>query len=623
MLITTLLFSALWRLARAAQPGAAQPVAAPMRELSWGQLNFLHTTDSHGWLGGHLQEPQYSADWGDYVSFAEHMRRKADEKGVDLIVIDTGDRVEGNGLYDASSPKGLFTYDIFREQTIDVLCSGNHELYKADAADREHNTTVPNFKENYIASNLDYLDDNTGVLVPMAQRYRKFRTKNLGLEIVTFGFLFNFDKNANNTVVQRVEDTIREEWFQKVLREEKPDVFVVTGHVGLRMPESRAIFEAIRKQHWFAPILFFGGHVHVRDARRFDDKSYGIASGRYMETIGWASVDGIGKRTEDDEVAGVRGSVSFSRRYIDNNLYGLYHHTGLNESTFPTPRGQGVSEMIDRARVSLGLDYKLGCAPRDLWVSRAKYPGEGSMYTWIENEVLPDVVVRQDRKDKPRLIITNTGALRFDIFKGPFTKDNTYLVFPFTSKFRYIPDVPYQVAKKVLPLINRAGPVFQASLDTQFLNVPEAMASKKYFVATDDEDGSDEGSFFELKGPESAQRPLGGVEAETAMSVPTPQLLAGYTTEDDMGTDGDDTERSPIKMYAVPNCVQAEVGFPEEDGRPDKVDLVFIDFTQPWIIPALKFSGGDYSDADVEQWDHETLTYKVGEWIRKNWDGDC
>lgn len=46
----------LARLATAAQPGAVQPVEAPMRGLAWGQLNFLHTTDTHGWLSGHLLE---------------------------------------------------------------------------------------------------------------------------------------------------------------------------------------------------------------------------------------------------------------------------------------------------------------------------------------------------------------------------------------------------------------------------------------------------------------------------------------------------------------------------------------------------------------------------------------
>jgi 2',3'-cyclic-nucleotide 2'-phosphodiesterase (5'-nucleotidase family) len=42
--------------AQASQPGAAKPIAAPMRDLTWGKLNFLHTTDTHGWLGGHIQE---------------------------------------------------------------------------------------------------------------------------------------------------------------------------------------------------------------------------------------------------------------------------------------------------------------------------------------------------------------------------------------------------------------------------------------------------------------------------------------------------------------------------------------------------------------------------------------
>lgn len=42
--------------AHAAQPGAVDPVSGPLRDLNWGQLNFLHTTDTHGWLGGHLLE---------------------------------------------------------------------------------------------------------------------------------------------------------------------------------------------------------------------------------------------------------------------------------------------------------------------------------------------------------------------------------------------------------------------------------------------------------------------------------------------------------------------------------------------------------------------------------------
>lgn len=47
-------------------------------------------TDTHGWLEGHLRETNYGADWGDVVSFTAHMRAKAKELGVDLLVVDTG-----------------------------------------------------------------------------------------------------------------------------------------------------------------------------------------------------------------------------------------------------------------------------------------------------------------------------------------------------------------------------------------------------------------------------------------------------------------------------------------------------------------------------------------------------
>ena len=77
---------ALGALANAAQPQAPAPSAAPLRELPWGQLNFLHTTDTHGWHAGHLREPQYGADWGDYISFSQHLRAKADADGVDLLL---------------------------------------------------------------------------------------------------------------------------------------------------------------------------------------------------------------------------------------------------------------------------------------------------------------------------------------------------------------------------------------------------------------------------------------------------------------------------------------------------------------------------------------------------------
>ncbi|KAK7972950.1 hypothetical protein PG996_007172 [Apiospora saccharicola] len=622
---TVLVAASLATVAGAAQPGAPKPVAAPMRDLEWGQINFLHTTDTHGWHGGHLQEPQYSADWGDYVSFAEHMKKKADEQGVDLLLIDTGDRIEGNGLYDASDPKGKYTSDVFRQQPLDVICTGNHELYQVSSVQREHEITVPNYRESYLASNLDYIEPETGNQIPQAQRYRKFTTKNQGLTVVAFGFIFDFDRGANNSVVQQVEETVKQDWFLQAIRE-KPDLFVVAGHVGLRMKEFDLIYKVIRDQNWYTPIAFFGGHAHVRDARKFDDKAYAIASGRYMETIGWVSMGGIKKKSvaQAADVSTEAASLTWKRRYIDNNLYGLHYHTGLNETTFPTENGRNVTKLITESRKALKLDKAYGCAPQSLWMSRAEFPSNSSVFTWLQEQVIPDMVNNKERKGVPRLAITNTGMVRFDIFKGAFTTDSTFIVSPFLSRWNYIPDVPYSVAKRIIDLLNRGGQVaaFEAdpTLDPKYLVSPEqwSFRNRLQFEAVAAHDEAD------MRIAEDAgQKPLAGSNQDNAGDNNKPDLIGGYTTQDDIGTDGDDTEHSPLKFYAVPNCIQAPIDFPADGSEPGTVDLVFVDYTQPYVLAALRYSGGDYTTDDVKPYSDLSMTDMMVKWIGENWTGKC
>ncbi|KAI9830433.1 MAG: hypothetical protein M1819_005685 [Sarea resinae] len=590
-------------LARSAQPSAPSPPALPLRDLPWGQLNFLHTTDTHGWHAGHLQEPSYSGDWGDYISFAERMRQKADDMGVDLLLIDTGDRIEGNGLYDASEPKGNYTFDIFKEQDIDVLCSGNHELYKQNSSENEYLKTVPNFKGNYLASNLDIYDPETGKRVALAPRYRKFTTKNQGLRILAFGFIFDFKGNYNNTVVQPVEETIKEKWFQNAIRDREVDLFLVTGHVDIRSQEYDRIFRAVRQVQWDVPIQFFGGHTHIRDYAKYDSKTYALESGRYMETIGFMSIEGIQTGSKDE--VSLAAGPTFKRKYIDNNLYSFHHHTGLNDSTFPTERGRNVSKSIYDARKALDLDHLHGCAPQDLWLNRAKYPSNHSIFSWLENAVIPDVVQDPKRKDYPRLIIANTGAMRFDVFKGRFTRDTTFIVSPFTSGFRYIKDVPYGKAKKLLSLLNNGGPVLEQiapELKHRPMTSPEQLAIKSDILPDD--------SYAVTEGQITLHEDA--------------NLTPGYTTKDDAGNDGDDTLHSPITFYRVPNCIQSKVAFPGGGNDPEIVDVVFLEFIQPWVLLALKFLGEDYGANDISEYlGGKDFTTLISDWVEEHWPTDC
>ncbi|KAL1856119.1 hypothetical protein Plec18170_003987 [Paecilomyces lecythidis] len=606
---SSILLSYLATAALASQPSASDPIPAPLRDLKWGQLNFLHTTDTHGWLAGHLQEPSYSADWGDYVSFATHMREKAEAQGWDLLVIDTGDRVEGNGLYDSSEPKGIYTAEILKQQHIDLLSSGNHELYKQNTSEAEFLTTVPNFRGNYLASNIDIYDPQTQQLVPLAPRYKKFTTKNQGIRIVAFGFLFDFTGNANNTVVQPVEETIKEDWFQEAIRDKEVDLFLVAGHVPVRSKEYLAIFKEIRNIRWDTPIQFFGGHWHIRDYVKYDTQAYGLASGRFMETVGFMSIDGLSTAANPSPK-----TPSFNRKYIDNNLFSYYHHTGLNADTFPTAHGQNVSSLIEKSRRALHLDLVHGCAPKDLWMTRAKYPSEDSIYSWLEKEVLPGSVHDASRADKPALAIINTGAIRFDIFKGQFTQDDLYIVSPFTSGFRYVKDVPYSVAQKVVEVLNKQPQVFTEASSSGAQRVPLTPPEQLAFPRDVEYEESNAAASIDLR-KAAPQVPLSGDSK--------PELVPGYTTHDDAGNDGDDTVHSPISFYRVPNCIQAFVPGPSEgSSEPETVDLVYIDFIEPYVTIAAKFAGLDVDfqkDAEVYM-PGETLTSTLLRWVQKNWE---
>ncbi|KAK5939689.1 hypothetical protein PMZ80_008069 [Knufia obscura] len=641
---------------QAIQPGAAPAQEAPLRDLELGDLNFLHTTDTHGWHAGHLLEPSFSADWGDYISFTEHMREKLEAEGRDLLVIDTGDRIEGNGLYDASNPRGEYTFGIFSQQHIDILCSGNHELYKNSSAEDDYTKLVPAYKDNYLASNLEIIDPKTRQVEPLAPRYRTFTTKH-GVKIMAFGFIFDFTRNDKNTIVIPVEQAVKYPWFQTAIATADIDLFVVIGHVALRSQEFEVIHRAIRTVKPNTPIQFFGGHYHIRDYRIFDNKAHALASGRFMETIGFQSITNLKSDTDN---------ITFARRYIDNNLHSLMHHSNTTPSTFPTPLGLNTSRMITHARTALNLDQTFGCAPNTYWMSRTPYPSPTSIFTLLTEHIFPSII-NPHRRNATRLILTNTGAIRFDIFAGPFTRDSTYIVSPFTSNLSFIPDVPYRLARHLLPILNGQDPqtgdlaftgstinnptitsyltelpppeqqsrnaallyhaAQQQSQSRSYrpttqeqLDLNDAMSNdpawEKFLQAQNNNDATAlEAAVLELtqrfssKIADSYSRQRFSPPSLSSLASDSPThdhnhdhkahlgtkevLTPGYTTHDDLGDTGDDTLRSPITFYDVPNCVQAvmpgthvynSVKDAEENGV---VDLVFNHFLAPYVLTIL------------------------------------
>lgn len=112
-----------------------------------------------------------------------------------------------------------------------------------------------------------------------------------GTRVLAFGFLFDFTGNGDLSVVNKVEKEIREPWFKEALTSHKPDVIALIGHTGLRFNEFKAAIAAIRQYYPYLPIAVLGGHTHIRDFAVYDAWAAGIESGRYMETIGFYSID--------------------------------------------------------------------------------------------------------------------------------------------------------------------------------------------------------------------------------------------------------------------------------------------------------------------------------------------
>ncbi|KAG6003127.1 hypothetical protein E4U21_002325 [Claviceps maximensis] len=581
------------------QPGAPNATYGPKKPLEWGQVNFLHTTDTHGWLEGHLKEKNYGADWGDFVTFSRHMKQRARHMGVDLLLVDTGDLHDGTGLSDATKPDGAKSMPIFDEIHYDLLTIGNHELYVSEVAYYMFNNYAKKWGDRYVTSNVKIWNRKSGTYEYPGVTHRYFTT-DMGLRVMAFGVLFDFGGNSNASQVIKARDMIKQSWFINAITSKNPvDMFIVLGHNPVRPTDKistfQVVFDAIRAEHPTTPIQLLGGHSHIRDFAVYDANAVGIESGRYCETLGWMSMSGF-----DASNSGFRGAKNplgvknpwrpakvdaqspflYSRRYLDWNRKTFIYHTQQDHnqekssasSSFDVHSGQCVTGEISAVREELRLGTVYGCAPQDYCFDCAPFTDKNkNIFPGVIIPAVSAVVLNETRKDNARMILGNTGFVRFDIHKGPFTYDDNFIVSPFRDVFMYIGDVPFDKAAKVIDQLNK-GVVNKRSMS---MRVP------------DDECTNPTLGYLSRRDLRHSR----GVIRRQDTIVP------GYTTKDDWGTDGDDTEHSAIPSYPIPGYWEARASFPQDGSTPTKVDLIFFDFIGKQILRSL---GAGYT-ADMVQ----------------------
>lgn len=514
----------------------------PHRNLTWNDINFVHTTDTHGWYSGHINQPLYHANWGDFISFTTHLRRIAHSRNQDLLLIDSGDRHDGNGLSDITSPNGLKSTHIFIKQDYDLLTIGNHELYLWENSKQEYETVVNHFQDKYVCSNVDIRLDN-GLFVPLGLKYKYFTTPIRGIRVLAFGFLFDFKRFNSGTRVTPMAETIHEPWFQEALKHEV-DLIIIVGHTPIshNWGEFYQVHQYLRQFFPDTIIQYFGGHSHIRDFTVFDSLSTGLQSGRYCETVGWTSVN------LDKADLNLPVRQRFSRSYIDFNTDSFKYHTNLDKE-FDTAKGKLVSKLIRETRKELKLDTLIGYVKTNYYVDYVPIDHPKSIFNLLALKILKTL---PKSKHEERITIINTGSIRYDLYKGPYTIDSKFIVSPFENIWVNI-TVPKSVATKVAAKLN----------DADYISASRLKPPHQYDLQVQDLSTFPHQAHFEMQ----------------------EKLPKGYVTHDDFGADGDDTLHRAVVNFPVPNVIQS-VEINDEVDSP--VNLVFYSFITPNIIWALK-----------------------------------
>ncbi|KAK0202998.1 Metallo-dependent phosphatase-like protein [Desarmillaria ectypa] len=556
----------------------SSPLTPPSRSLEWGDINIIHTTDSHGWLLGHQKasfpEPNYSGDLGDFASFVSHMKEIAVRKDVDLLLVDSGDLHDGTGLSDGYPPGGVDGHEstkFLAQLPYDVMAIGNHELYVYANTLDMHQNLAPKLNGRYLSSNVNITlagQNNNTIDVPVGSRFAKFKTRK-GRKVTALGVIFDFTGNDQNTTVQKVEDMVKEYWFLEAIKDE-PDFFLLAGHMPVSRDNWPLVFNAIRAIHGTTPILILGGHTHIRDCVQLDGRSMSLESGRYMETVGWMSVKLDAQSRSKNLI--------FNRRYLDPNRITYEYHTRESQSSFDTKEGQAITAGLNQLAVDFNLNFAYGTAPHDFTITRASYPSNESQLSLFAELATPYALsVNNSRADIPNYILINSGGQRFDIYAGPFTKNDQFTVAPYTNTFFYVPEVPLSVALDTLQTMNENGEENRKRGLEQEEMYRRGDVRARYF----DWLSKMNQRFLELERRD------------------TNNLTLGYVTTDSCPGVGDDIIHTPLPFYSIPDFVGS---IPPDVSKDTLIDFVFVDFVVDQVVETLNIvqSDKEYTSGDVE-----------------------
>ncbi|KAG6882789.1 hypothetical protein C0993_009170, partial [Termitomyces sp. T159_Od127] len=217
---------------------------------------------------------------------------------------------------------------------------------------------------------------------------------------------------------------------------------------------------------------------------------------------------------------------------LDN--HGHTKNSQKEKTAFDTTSGELMTAGLKALAAAFDLDFLFGTAPHDYTVNQNPYPSKDSLLSFLAADALPvALAVNNSRASIPNLIITNSGSLRFDIYAGPFTKNDQLTASPFADSFLYIPGIKLSVANAVF-----------ASLNNPSAGTRRSLIEEREAIERD------------------------GAEKRIAQN-----LTLGYVTTDSCPGFGDNTLHAPLPFFDVPDFTASNPPAVLDD---TPIDLVFV-----------------------------------------------
>ncbi|KAG6859954.1 hypothetical protein C0995_001289, partial [Termitomyces sp. Mi166 len=273
------------------------------------------------------------------------------------------------------------------------------------------------------------------------------------------------------------------------------------------------------------------------------------------------------------------------------------------QAQFDTNSGESITTDLEALAAAFNLDFLYGTAPRDYTVDRyMSYPylfasliRATGILTHLR--VLPfALAVNNSRASIPNLIITNSGSQRFDLYSGPFTRNDRLTVSPFADQFLYIPDIKLYLANAVLASLNGAGAEKRSLVEErEVIEYRLGYVDKRYKEWLQNMNKRD------------------GVERRAAQN-----LTLGYVTTDSCPGAGDDTLHAPLPFFDVPDFISSNPPAVSDDTL---IDLVFIDFIESQLIKILNTLQKDkvYTAADAVLYTSVLASEALGIYAQSAW----